>query len=98
MSDEIVKLADFNRDGWLSGQARCMSCSHEWVAVAKAGTVWVECPNCRAVKGYLMFACQPEDGAEIWHCRCGAEVLYATPKALRCCNCGTVQRPFDEHG
>ena len=34
-------------DPHISGDARCLACKHEWVAVAPIGTIWLECPACK---------------------------------------------------
>jgi len=95
MSAEVISLADHSKEGWATGQARCIGCGHKWVAVAKAGTTWLECPSCKAMKGIYQFTHFAPEGEQVWVCNCGSDVLFATPKALRCCGCGATQKPFD---
>ena len=35
----------------ITGNAQCVLCQKTWVAVAPAGTVWLECPYCFSNKG-----------------------------------------------
>ena len=73
----------------LSGEARCMLCSYEWVAVALVGTLWLECPSCHSEKGYLKFPVQ-RTGLE-WICICGNDLFRVTPEGYYCPNCGVWQ-------
>ena len=35
----------------LEGDAKCLTCGHEWPAVAAIGTVELECHECKTWKG-----------------------------------------------
>lgn len=52
-SAKVVSLADerLARQPHLTGDAKCLSCGHEWVAVAPVGSYEFECPECKAVRG-----------------------------------------------
>lgn len=84
----IINLADRKLDPHGSGEAHCMLCAHTWVAVAPVGTVWLECPECKANKGTFSFAYEP---ATSWQCDCGNKLFYITPDNYMCANCGTRQ-------
>jgi hypothetical protein len=91
----VIAFTGHGRDEHLAGRARCIACGHEWQAVGRIGASWLECPSCGTMKGLYKFPCAPDEGDHIWTCPCGSDALYATPKSLRCCNCGAAQRPFD---
>lgn len=69
----IIDLAakKLERSPHMTGPAQCLSCKHEWTAVAPVGTVALDCPACGGHKGqfeYLVDA--PEDSA-FFQCHCG---------------------------
>ncbi len=35
----------------ICGPVMCGRCEHQWVAVRQAGTGWLECPKCGALRG-----------------------------------------------
>lgn len=79
--------AKLDRTPHSSGEARCLQCGHEWVAIAPAGTVWLECPECKTDKGAFVGNCYPKDGI-IWVCNCGNELFLLTPDGELCPMCG----------
>ena len=88
----VVSLDDkrAGRMPHLSGEARCMLCGKEWVAVAPVGTPWLECPECHSEKGYMKFQVQ-RTGSE-WICNCGNDLFRVTPDGYYCPNCGEWQK------
>lgn len=91
---EIVSLAKFKEENsphW-AGAAKCVSCKHEWVAVAPLGTEWIECPECGLERGHAYHAFGAEAGDSLFQCNCGCEALTAYYRAGRfrfqCMNCG----------
>jgi predicted RNA-binding Zn-ribbon protein involved in translation (DUF1610 family) len=76
-----------------SGKAFCLICKHEWIAVAPAGVVWMECPKCGSEKGIFKYACLREDDPH-WTCHCGNDLFYVTPRGYYCPNCGEWQTGF----
>lgn len=74
----------------MSGEAVCMACSHEWVAVAPVGSTLLECPNCRTEKGRMIYAGMPASG-HIWKCACGCDLFRITTTQAICINCGNGQ-------
>lgn len=80
-------------DPHLSGQARCIGCGHEWVAVAPVGVWQFECPACQTMKGIHNYPVGPEAGDLAFQCNCGCEALTAYQRDglffLRCMSCGT---------
>ena len=96
MSNNIVPFdrptgAPEPEGSWISGEARCQACGHEWVAVAQAPAPWLLCPSCESVKGLFKWPCRPGEGAKIWVCNCGSEAFYITPDAVFCANCAGEQ-------
>lgn len=76
----------------LVGKATCLSCSHEWTAVAPIGTLWLTCPECTLERGRLIAQCQRDEPH--WHCNCGNELFYVTANGYYCPNCGLDQKGF----
>lgn len=89
---QFVKSEAEDETPHLSGEAVCMLCGHEWVAVVPVGTVWLECSECHSMKGHLKYAVQ-RDGNE-WCCGCGNGLFRVTPDGYYCPNCGEWQRGF----
>jgi len=75
---------------YISGQAICSACEHEYIAVAPAGVGLFECPECKTMKGRMKYEIVPDDGY-VWHCSCGCDLFRITPKATICINCGGEQ-------
>ena len=92
MKGKIVKLSDKKPDPHLCGKAKCLHCSHRWVAVSPVGVVeGLECPNCKLNKGVMVNLCGAEENSLVWTCHCGCDVFYLTPLFARCLGCGTPQ-------
>lgn len=70
-----------------AGEARCLQCGHEWVAVAPVGETRLECPECKTDKGVFQGLCYPQDGY-IWRCNCGNELFLIMPDGKLCPVCG----------
>lgn len=85
---EVVSLAEWREEHTphLSGKAVCLSCKHRWVAVAPAGSLWLECPKCRHDWGRYVEHVQRE--GPHWHCACGNDLFYVTPEGSYCPMCG----------
>jgi len=77
------------REPHLEGVAKCLACSHKWVAVAPVGTIWLECPSCTLERGRYVAQIQRE--GEHWHCNCGNDLFQATRDGVYCPNCGEWQ-------
>ncbi len=76
-------------DPHLTGNARCSTCKHEWIAVAPIGEDWLECPGCNEVKGRFVHDAVPND--DVWVCKCGCDVFRVTRNAAFCIHCGNRQ-------
>lgn len=97
MSAEIINLAEekINRQPHMRGDARCIMCKHEWVAVAPAGTCELECPQCLAYRGYFMGAMITEDKVE-YNCECGCNVYkIGSEQQVFCAKCGITHGHID---
>jgi len=89
----MEKVININeRRPHLSGEAFCILCKAQWVAVAEVGTVWLGCPECGAIKGLLRWPC--ERGGQHWHCNCGNDLFHIAPEGVYCPNCGSWQTGF----
>ena len=75
----------------MTGEAKCLACGHEWVAVAPIGTVAFECPKCGLDKGQTKYPCQPPEGSDIWECNCGSQTFFIRPTGFMCTNCGVSE-------
>lgn len=74
----------------MTGAARCQQCAYEWQAVAPVGTHELECPQCRASKGYMLGSVVR--GNEAWHCNCGCDVFRIhADTGPYCINCAQPQ-------
>jgi Zn finger protein HypA/HybF involved in hydrogenase expression len=87
----LFKIPD-KEDPHVSGKARCMTCQHEWVAVAPIGTDWLECPKCGGMKGFFKFQCEQE--GEHWRCKCGSWLFAITQNGVYCPNCAAEHEDF----
>lgn len=75
----------------LSGEAFCLQCGHEWIAIAPEGETRFECPKCHTHKGLWKFECTPKNGDFVRECKCGNRLFYIQPDGHMCANCGTFQ-------
>jgi hypothetical protein len=75
-------------DTHISGEARCLSCKHKWVAVAPVETVWLECPACALEHGRFYYHFEPEAH---WQCGCGNDLFYCSDDGVVCPCCGKWQ-------
>jgi predicted RNA-binding Zn-ribbon protein involved in translation (DUF1610 family) len=90
-----AKISDFaaakeKREPHVTGEAKCMACRHEWVAVVPYGTEEpLECPKCGTSKGKFKFPYSPPKGSAIWVCNCGNDLFFKLSSGhLMCPNCG----------
>jgi hypothetical protein len=76
----------------LSGEAKCLGCGEEWVAVAPIGVWQLECPKCGTMKGIFKLFVGADDDDLAYTCDCGGEALTAFYHKgqfqLRCMCCG----------
>lgn len=90
---EVVDINIHKSSPTLSGEAICLCCKHEWVAVVPAGTIGLECPECSTLKGVMKYPCSPANGG-IWMCECGNYLMYMTPNGVFCHVCGIKAEGF----
>lgn len=86
MVAEIIDI--FAKQPHLSGEALCLHCQHEWIAVSPIGTLALECPGCKLVKGVYKGLCTPDI---LWECQCGCKHFFISEEAAMCCHCGIEQ-------
>ena len=72
------------------GTAVCLSCSHEWEAVAPTGVISLECPSCNTNRGVWKGLAFPES-VKVWTCQCTCQYFILTQDYSVCIACGTHQ-------
>jgi hypothetical protein len=87
----VIQLRKPVEDQHGSGDAFCIACKHEWLAVAPTGTTQLECPECQTMKGRFKFEYAPSVGQMVRECNCGNQYFYLTPDGHLCANCGIYQ-------
>lgn len=87
---EVVdfKEAQIKKQQHGTGEAFCLQCKHEWIAVVPTGVDHFECPECHTHKGVLRYEYMPKIVRE---CNCGNRLFYLTPDGHMCPNCGNYQ-------
>ena len=87
----VIDLAQAKKDRepHMTGPAMCLSCQHEWTAVAPLGVLWLECPACSLMRGRFIANVERDDAH--WECNCGNRLFYITPRGAYCPNCGLWQ-------
>lgn len=92
--NNVIDLAKIKeeRSPHLSGNAVCIGCKNQWVAVAPVGTVDLECPNCSLPQGRFMQLVQDDDLH--WTCNCGNQFFHITQKRTYCVVCGNTTSGF----
>lgn len=91
---DVINLA-FKKDEGQShntGKAFCLVCKKIWVAVAPTGVVWLQCPQCGAMKGLYKYSCLRDEAR--WVCNCGNDLFHVTPNGYYCPNCGQWAKGF----
>jgi hypothetical protein len=76
------------RGSHLSGEAICIHCKHEFVAVAPVGTINMTCPSCGTEKALFKHPCEP---TVAWVCQCGCHIFMLSPQGVICYECGDYQ-------
>lgn len=74
-----------------TGEAFCLQCGAEWIAVVPAGTVNFECPQCHTEKGLMKLPYAPPSHVLVRQCNCGNQFFWITPEGHLCPNCGIYQ-------
>ena len=93
MSAEIIPFnkSEQPKEPMATGEAFCIGCSYQWLAIAPLGTVQLECPACSSMKGIWKWPHKPAPGMLVRECNCGNQLFYLTPEGHCCANCGTYQ-------
>lgn len=71
----------------ITGDAVCISCKHEFVAVAPVGTCELTCPECATTKALFKHPIQPN---ERWVCECSSDLFFVLKSGCMCRVCGTI--------
>ena len=80
-------------DSHLAGEAKCLACGKEWMAVAAVGTSFLTCPGCGCEKGVMKYPGLYENDP-IWTCHCGCDLFRVVARGIYCPNCGSWQEGF----
>lgn len=82
---EIHNIHDYKPH--IEGKAKCLSCDHEWVFCAPVGTVELECPECKTLKGVSVGCASPEIVLACDYC--DNQHFYIQPDLIAiCARCG----------
>ena len=78
---------------WVSGEAVCLACKHEYMAVAPTPVTEMECPNCGLFRSQYKYPIAPNEKEYMRKCDCDSVLFYLLEKdsTLLCQNCGEVQ-------
>ena len=94
MSVIDMQVEKEKRNPHLCGKARCLACRHEWQAVAPVGSTWLECPECKLLRGRFTMPVERNNSEAHWHCKCGNDLFYSVAEGVYCPNCGEWQHGF----
>jgi len=85
----MTNIVDIRRNKpHISGNAKCLSCNYEWIAVAEIGNPYLECPECELLKGVFYSIIFPNT---VVACKCGCPTYYTTIEGEFFCSlCGTL--------
>lgn len=89
----VIDIASRRSRPTLEGPARCLSCRHDWIAVAPTGTVALDCPACGLNKGQFIHLAVREDRLH-WRCACSNDLFHVTPDGYYCPVCGEWAKGF----
>lgn len=78
----------------IAGEAVCLRCRYQWVAVAPTGTTHLECPSCGTVWGMYRSPVEPKAGDVVWRCDCGCELFALMMSGPLCIQCGVTARDY----
>jgi hypothetical protein len=84
----VIAFKPKDNKQWATGEAFCIQCGYEWVAVVESGIVDLECPECKTFKCKFKFEFRVNEGQKVWECNCGNKLFYLTPEGHLCANCG----------
>lgn len=87
--DNVVEIFGNKNDPHLSGEAKCIACSHDWVAIAPVGVMELECPKCESMLGMFIWPTAPKS-EKVWTCDCGCQLFYIVDDGNQCYRCGDV--------
>lgn len=88
--NNVIPLEEYRPH--LSGQAKCLHCKHEWLAVSPVGVyAGLECPECHLVKGIRAGLVYPSE--MMFTCFCGCYVFsICRDRGPMCLNCGEITK------
>lgn len=83
-------LKTIEPDPHLIGPAKCLACSHEWLAVSPMPCrAMLECPGCHCLRG--VFKNEVIREGDRWECWCGNFYFILTSRGTYCPNCAEWQ-------
>lgn len=89
MADDPVPLDAYRPH--VSGEVRCRACGHEWIGIARAGSVGLECLECGTFQGIWKHPIADSKRPR-WECHCGNYAFSLHPEGVIVCTyCGERQ-------
>lgn len=86
---KVVQLDE--KRPYCSGDALCLDCKAQWVAVAPIYTQWLDCPKCGLVRGRFKYPFIREP--MLFTCTCGNDLFQFHPNGPYCPNCNAWIHP-----
>lgn len=88
----IVDLAKYReeREPHMNVAAKCLSCGHEWVAVAPVGSFSLSCPECGLNRGDFVNPVVRGGEVTVYQCNCGCELFRIYDDRIDCARCGVT--------
>ena len=81
-----------NKTPHMTGEAHCITCHYQWIAVAPLETIWLECPKCKSHKAAFMNHVDVPKDVKVWTCKCENQLFFITEEGCWCPNCGSYQK------
>ncbi len=89
MADVIdLAKAKQERTPHIAGEAYCMACNTEWAGAWPLGTIELECPGCKSMKGRGKYLVGPPVGSTAFTCACQNQHFLLMNDRIHCPNCG----------
>ena len=88
---KIIAFKPHKETSFYEGDAICLECKREWIAVIKIGTWQLECPSCSTFKGVYKYPFNFKEGTLVRQCNCGCEYFLISTEGHLCAKCGAYQ-------
>lgn len=95
MMDNNVVAFPEKHEPHMAGEALCLACKHEWVAVVPTGAISLECPSCKTERGVYKYQIAHMN-EPMFACGCGCHYFVLDEDGPLCCLCGLTIWPWGE--